>query len=423
MNNYEKEIINLEKRYKTIKNFDLKRLVNFNNYKNIPFQNWCNYQEGFSTNILDWFVDYLEIKNNITFLDPFCGSGSSLVTAKKYNFKIFGIDINPFSCLLSKIKIDFYTDDELKKIKEFKLPNYHEREDFYKNYEFSMIEKLFSKNNFYKIELLKNKINKIKSSKIKDFLFLSLICCLEICSNYKKAGNGLKKRKIVINLDIFTEFQKKKDQMLDDIRSLRSKSSFKIYNSNVSNLDKLIKNNSIDLSLFSPPYPNCFDYFEVYKIEMWLGGFVNSYNELKKYRKSAITSNLNANLKKDIDLNKICTKSKLLSLTLDKLNSVNLWNKNIPNMLAIYFHEMGEFLNNLYKKMKNGGNVGVVIGNSAYGGFPILSDLILSELAEKSGFNVKQVIVTRNNETASQQYKKITNLISYIRESIIVIQK
>ncbi len=36
-----------------------------------------------------------------------------------------------------------------------------------------------------------------------------------------------------------------------------------------------IKN--IDISIFSPPYANCFDPFEVYKIELWLGNFVNSY--------------------------------------------------------------------------------------------------------------------------------------------------
>ena len=41
----------------------------------------------------------------------------------------------------------------------------------------------------------------------------------------------------------------------------------------------------------------------------------------------------------------------------------------------------------------------------------------------KEGVNkVKEIIVTRNNETSSQQYKKIGNLIKYIRESIIILK-
>ena len=92
----------------------------------------------------------------------------------------------------------------------------------------------------------------------------------------------------------------------------------------------------------------------------------------------------------------------------------DLWNKNIPKMLNLYFSEMNEFLNSLYQKMKFGGTIGIVIGNSSYGGIPILSDLIVSEISEKVGFKVDQIIVARNNETASQQYKKINDLI--IRE-------
>ena len=73
--------------------------------------------------------------------------------------------------------------------------------------------------------------------------------------------------------------------------------------------------------------------------------------------------------------------------------------------------------------MKFGGTIGIVIGNSSYGGIPILSDLIVSEISEKVGFKVDQIIVARNNETASQQYKKINDLIKYVRESIVVLVK
>ena len=211
--------------------------------------------------------------------------------------------------------------------------------------------------------------------------------------------------------------------MILDKKKLNKKTAFKLINGNIKDLDVLVENNSIDISFFSPPYPNCFDYFEIYKIELWIGEFITSYSQLRNLRKSAFTSNLNANLNQNVSIDDSNSRSKILFNTLLLLQERDLWNKNIPKMLNLYFSEMNEFLNSLYQKMKFGGTIGIVIGNSSYGGIPILSDLIVSEISEKVGFKVDQIIVARNNETASQQYKKINNLIKYVRESIVVLVK
>ena len=53
----------------------------------------------------------------------------------------------------------------------------------------------------------------------------------------------------------------------------------------------------------------------------------------------------------------------------------------------------------------------------------ILTDIGLSEISEEHGFKVKEIIVARRNETASQQYSKIGDLVQYVRESIIILEK
>jgi len=294
---------------------------------------------------------------------------------------------------------------------------------FYEKYEFSMVERIFSKENFTKIELIKNSIGKITNIKSQEFLKVALVSSLESCSNYKKGGNGLKKRKKTCEIDFYELFTSKKNQMILDKKKLNKKTAFKLINGNIKDLDVLVENNSIDISFFSPPYPNCFDYFEIYKIELWIGEFITSYSQLRNLRKSAFTSNLNANLNQNVSIDDSNSRSKILFNTLLLLQEKDLWNKNIPKMLNLYFSEMNEFLNSLYQKMKFGGTIGIVIGNSSYGGIPILSDLIVSEISEKVGFKVDQIIVARNNETASQQYKKINDLIKYVRESIVVLVK
>ena len=279
---------------------------------------------------------------------------------------------------------------------------------------------MYSIENLSKINLLREKIQKLKNQGSRDILETALMCILEETSNYRKGGNGLKLRKKDNNLDVYKAFQNKLYQILSDIESKKSSSEIKIYNDNITNIDEVILNNSIDISIFSPPYVNCFDYFEVYKIELWLGEFVKSYDELRKLRKSALRSNLNANL---VDNKKTKVSSELLEHSLGLIKEVQLWDKRICNMIYLYFVDMQNFLINLKSKIKVGGHVAIVVGNSAYGGIPVASDLILSEIAKNNGYKVKEIIVARKNETSSQNYKKIGNLIGYIRESIIILRK
>ena len=66
----------------------------------------------------------------------------------------------------------------------------------------------------------------------------------------------------------------------------------------------------------------------------------------------------------------------------------------------------------------------IVVGNSFYGGLPIITDEILIEEARKIGFKFEELIISRRLSTSSQQMKIIKNEDkTYLRESIIVLRK
>jgi hypothetical protein len=220
-------------------------------------------------------------------------------------------------------------------------------------------------------------------------------------------------------VDTFEIFKVKLEDIINDIISISNLNKTEIINENCLNIRNL-QIEEIDLSIFSPPYANCFDYYEVYKIELWIGEFVKSYEELRKLRKSALTSNLNADLKKKT---KIVDASKILIPIIDTLNKAQLWDKKIPKMINAYFSEMQDLLSILYENTRKGGYCVIVVGNSSYGGLAVPTDLILSDIGKQIGFEVKEIIVARRNETSSQQYSKIGNLIEFIRESIIILKK
>lgn len=409
----------LDKEFNTRYDLSYQYLVNFSKTKNLPVHRWFYYQEGYSPELIKKVLKYLHLNGSTHLFDPFAGSGTSLVAAKELGIKATGIEINPFSCHMALTKTQNYSDSEIKKAELFKVPKHKPIKNSFEKYELSIIENLFEIENFEKIELLKKKIEAEENIKVKNILFTALLCILQQVSYYKKAGNGLKKKRIYKSVDTFDAFNIKLKEIVSDIKLNNSKNQTVIINDNCLNINNhSIKD--IDISIFSPPYANCFDYYEVYKIELWLGEFVKSYDELRSLRKAALTSNLNADLKKK---SKIVTSSKILIPILDHLNNTKLWDNKIPKMLNAYFSEMEQLLTGLYIKTKKGGYCVIVVGNSSYGGLAVPTDIILSEIGKNIGFTVNEIIVARRNETSSQQYDKIGNLIEFVRESLIIFRK
>lgn len=355
-NEYKKLDVEFNTRY----DLTYQYLVNFSKTKNLPIHRWFYYQEGYSPELIKKVLKYLNLNGSTHLFDPFAGSGTSLVAAKELGIKATGIEINPFSCHMAISKTQNYSEEEINILENFEVPNYKPIKKLFEKYELSIIENLFEIENFEKIELIKKKIELEKNKKVNSILFTTLLCILQQVSYYKKAGNGLRKKRIYKSVDTFEAFKFKLDEIISDIKLNNNKNKTVIINDNCLNINNH-KIDEIDISIFSPPYANCFDYYEVYKIELWIGEFVKSYEELRNLRKAALTSNLNADFKKKT---KIVTTSKVLIPIIDYLNNTKLWDNKIPKMLNAYFSEMEQLLVSLVEKTKNGGYCVVVNHNN-----------------------------------------------------------
>lgn len=396
-----------------------KKLVNFKTNLNQPRHSWFDIKEGYASGLVDNILKDLKIsKKDGCVLDPFSGSGTTVIQSAILGYKSIGIEVNPFLHFLSKNKsINFIKNLEIIKNKFLKNEIIHH--DIFEIPKLSISKKLFQ-NQLNEILKIKKWVSYIQDKKTRDLFFCVFLCSLDKASYAKKDGNGLKypKNKKPENFyDVFTQNLKK---FIDDIKKVKILSKPNIIlgnNLEVLNNKKFIEKykNNISLCLFSPPYANCFDYTEVYKTELWFGDFIKDYKDLKILRNQSMSSHLNKTL------NNVKT-LKEIKLIIDKISKKQLWSKKIIGMLINYFHEMNLLMKLIFPLLSNKGKCVIVIGNSSYGNIAIPTDQIFEKLAKKIGYKKTSIIEARKLGTSSQQFKKIDD-IKKLRESLVILSK
>ncbi|MBQ6895543.1 MAG: DNA adenine methylase [Clostridia bacterium] len=431
MNMYFERVLNLENRYKVVypesDNATYTSLLNYSDDLNKSFQRWYRYKEGFSVELVEQLIkEYSKHKEGVI-LDPFSGSGSTLLAANNMGYSGVGFEVNPFSFFLSKCKLEHYTNEIINQFKKEYEGILHKAENTNNKYilpKLSISEKVFNdevEKYYMNIGVLIE--NCQADEKVINLLKLGWLACLEPLCNYRKAGNGLKIKKyvkphIVTPNDAKVMLLEQYQNMYIDLLKSKNEGKFTLYNESCLNMSQLIPSNSIEGIIYSPPYANCFDYTEIYKLELWFGKFVAEYTDLKKLRNVSLHSHLNGDLNVEAE-----AKSETLSRLLFELQKKELWDKKIPKMLELYYDDMFKVIEESYRVLNDKGFCCIVVGNSAYGGIVFPADLILAEYAEMIGFKVDKIEVDRYIITSSQQYEMTKENSKFLRESIVCLTK
>ncbi|MBU4259627.1 MAG: site-specific DNA-methyltransferase [Proteobacteria bacterium] len=414
--------------------------VHFQNAYQTPVQRWFPYREGYSTRLVNSFIKELKITGYV--FDPFSGSGTTLLASRTNNLNSFGIDVNPISVLVATVENEQYSKSDIKylsleidRIKSLLKSN----ETFQTSFE--LAGKVFNQEILQSLLQLKKHIKEIENEKIKNLSFVAWLSIIEGVSNIKKEGNGIKyknrKRTPTGYINIDKDVWEKQTFPVDKFGFVKIKLVkhletilFDIVN-NYGNCEKkpnifkgsclefdTLFSSEIQFTFFSPPYCNCFDYFEIHKVDLWLGDFVSDKEDFRLLRNTGFRSNTNSLTHKPI-----IYKNENLENLISLFNNEKLWNNKIPNVVRGYFDDTHTLLNKLYRQTIEGGYVGIVVGNSAYSGVIIPSDVLIANIAKEIGFKVKSIFVTRHLTTSSQQKQELEILKNYLRESIVLLEK
>ncbi len=349
-------------------------LATFVPNKPLGVYNWFYYKEGFSRDLVFKLIDMLKIKGG-TVLDPFCGVGTTNLACKEKGMDSIGFELSPLALFAAKVKTRDYdiptVKDTLKTIKKIKFRKLD------RSWIPGNIRRYFNTHTLDDILLFRNFVEGIEDNQVKDFFRLGLVSSATRCSYMYKDGSVVKIRKHPI--PPFRKFyHHRMKRMIKDMEKLKTKPCSTIISKGDARKLKL-GNETIDFVITSPPYLNKIEYTKIYKVEEFLFFGISGERGVRSY--------------------------------------IGTRESNDP--VKSYFSDMENVLKELHRVCKPGARLAIVVGNGCFPDRVTESDILLSELAEKIGFKVRNIYVLNRRWCTRQRVIKVGEL----RESLLIFEK
>ncbi len=464
--------IDLENTYESIleetDRFD-RKLVSYQGNKGEMVHGWIKYREGFSAELVAALLDEFGINPGDTILEPFSGSGTTLLVAKSRGIDAVGIEILP-NCYLSweaKSYLYRYDIDELRALYE-QIATTEPPETDTPFPHIVITESAFPADAEKDLMAYTEWLDTLNlSPQARTLLRLILSGILEEVSYTRKDGQYLRwdsrAEKVIQRNKRRTAAGKKTIKgvdkgtlpsmkmailgalgtIIDDIASLQEDPAKpgdqRLLRGSALSVLPSLDENRFDAVITSPPYCNRYDYTRTYALELAYLGI--GEEGIRALRQSQLSCTVENRSKIDL-LRGIYSKqgredrfSEIFDIVeshpaLQEINQAlqmrwdrgEINNRGILSMVDGYFTEMAFVFAELYRTCKAGAQVAFVNDNVRYGGEVIPVDLLCTSLAEEFGFTPEKVyVLPQRKGNSSQQMGRFGR--EALRKSITIWKK
>jgi DNA modification methylase len=390
---------------------DISRLGTFQDCLRAPVHRWFKYPAGFSYRLVEMFIEELRLTQSHWILDPFVGSGTVNVIAKRKGVNSVGIEAHPFIHWVARVKCFWEFDMKRLNRKLVELLAYvscpssaelHQQDltEFPK-----LLHKCFSEQNLQKLKFIRETIKHFDLlPEERDFFLLALVDTLRTAT---KAGAGWpyiapSKYHEKQERDAIVVFSKTANMFYQDLVAIHNK-----WRPLQVGCDLLLHDArqpyplneaSVDLVITSPPYLNNYDYADRTRLELYFLGWAKTWQDItRQIRERLITSSttqvrraefneepLNDELKNIAPIVHKELQQKIAQLS--HIRHSKSGKKSYDLMVADYFNDMLQVLKQVYRVLKPDTLFVLVLGDSAPYGVHIPTDIYLGEMAVSLGF-------------------------------------
>jgi hypothetical protein len=383
----------------------------------MAYQRWFKFKEAFAPSFVVETIKRLPRKPDRC-LDPFGGSGTTALTCQFLGIESTTIEANPFLADLIQSKLSRYNVNELRHSYRLVIQRakrhvaLNSEEDYFPGAPQTFVQPgdgdrwIFSREVAQAIVALRCEINQIVDASHRRFLRVMLGSKLVEVSNVIVNGKGRRYRRSwgkrsTSAADVFLAFDESCRTGLSDLEGFSRRPYIKsrVLRGDARSLVEGV--GSVDFVLTSPPYPNSFDYTDIYNLELWALGYLTSGKDNRILRESTLRSHVQiAHEKKLGDSLAPTLRSTYRALAKRR---TSLWNQRIPEMVCHYFEDIAKVLSGCRTVLSDEGCLVMAVGNSRYGGVLIDVPKILSDMVGEIGFQLVMRESVRSMRSSAQQ--------------------
>jgi hypothetical protein len=400
-----------------------------------PRHRWYPIKEGFSATLISDAIAEAGDgrKSSLMGLEPFSGSGTAPLQYALSGIRCLAFEVNPFLAFVGRAKLKQLSSSQFEVSRDMVLkglgrPRISALEDYSTFSEGAGKAKwLFNRSVLRSFTGGWNSTKSMSPSARSLFQLALIRAAMDNCNAYPD-GKCLRYKRLksydCFNREaVITRFESYSTIIKEDLKeSPLPRKLARIRRLDIRKLSSFNDHSKFDVCITSPPYLNSFDYSDVYRPELFLGGFVTSNEELMRIRLQTIRSHVQASWKLPTQESFGVVYAKVFRELEEKKDE--LWSMKLLKMVQAYFEDMEKLLRALKSRANRDAILKIAVGTSAYAGVVIPVDLIIADIAESCGWLLKDVQVVRRLRSSAQlwNHEDSSNNVPELRESIVILR-
>jgi DNA modification methylase len=391
---------------------------------------WYRFVLSFPPHLVRDYLRRFGVGQGDCVLDPFCGTGTTLVECQKLGIESIGVESNPMTCFASRVKVEWKVDPDGLRDHSTKVANYTlDRleaegikdeeglpfrcrdtgiasnlktlpEDLSK----LILRQSISPLPLHKTLVLIDSLSEHKDDKFYDHERLALASAIVNRISNLHFGPEVGVSAPKSDAPVVSSWLGNVSTMVRDLRELRKlrETSAIVLQADARELSGLLKPNSVSAVITSPPYPNEKDYTRTTRLESVLLGFIQSKQDLRLLKQNMVRSNTRGVYRDDEDdlmvadheeINQIAEAIEKRRIELGKTSG---FERLYARVTKLYFGGMARHLKELRPVLRSGAQLAYVVGDQAsYLRIMIRTGTLLADIARSLGYEVMGIDLFR----------------------------